>query len=135
MRYEVITDESIRRMVEKFYGRVRQDSVLGPVFEEVLHDKWDDHIARIAEFWSTIILRTGSFQGNVFGKHMALDKIREEHFVHWLSLFRETISETYCDDAAKRFLNTADRIAGSLQLGFFNERTVTFESLGNNPVA
>ncbi len=133
MRYEIITDESIREMVEKFYGRVQQDSVLGPVFEEVLHGKWDDHIARIAEFWSTIILRTESFQGNVFGKHMALEKIRREHFVHWLLLFRKTVSETYCDDAAEKFLKAADRIAGSLQLGFFNERSVTFESLSNDP--
>lgn len=124
MQADSITPESIVQLIDLFYARVRRDSVLGPVFEKALPRSWDAHIARIAEFWSSILLGTQSFQGNVFARHMALEGIREEHFVRWLSLFKQTVLERYDTQPAGRFLAVADRVAGSLQLGFFDRHTV-----------
>lgn len=124
MKFETITEDSIRVLVDTFYDGVRKDAVLGPVFEEALHGAWDTHMPRMYAFWSTVLLGTSSFQGNVFGKHMALSGIREEHFVRWLSLFKDTATRLFEDAAAAEMLEIADRIAGSLQLGYFGERTV-----------
>ena len=44
---------------------------------------------------------------------MALEGIREEHFVRWLSLFKQTVLERYDAQTAGRFLAVADRVAGS----------------------
>lgn len=117
-----ITEESIRRMVDTFYERVRNDELLGPVFENVLHDQWDAHMPKMYDFWSTVLLGSGRFQGNVFGKHMVLPGITKEHFVNWLALFNATVTEIYDADTAQPILEVAGRIAESLQLGFFGER-------------
>lgn len=124
MKFQAITEESIRVLVDTFYDGVRKDDVLGPVFENKLHGKWSAHLPRMYDFWSTILLSTGKFQGNVYGKHMALTGIEKEHFVRWLSLFKNTVTNIYDGEAAIEILETADRIAGSLQLGFFGERPV-----------
>lgn len=124
LKFQAITEESIRILVDTFYVAVRKDEVLGPVFENALQGRWSTHMPRMVDFWSTILLSTGKFQGNVYEKHMALKGIEKEHFVRWLSLFKMVVTHLYGDDATIKILQTADRIAGSLQLGFFGERPV-----------
>jgi hemoglobin len=121
MRDNVITEESIREMVDLFYSRVREDAVLGPVFEQQLAGKWHEHMPRMYAFWTKVLLGHGEFQGNVFGKHMALSGIEKEHFVHWLALFRQTVQEVFGDAETADIIEVAERIAGSLQLGYFGE--------------
>ena len=108
-------------MVDTFYARVREDAVLGPVFASKLAGRWDQHMPRMYAFWTKVLLGTGQFDGNVFGKHMALEGISREHFVRWLALFRMTAIEVFGIDAAAAPIQVAERIAGSLQLGFFGE--------------
>lgn len=119
-----VTPESIRLLVDTFYARVQQDEVLAPVFDKALHGDWAGHLPRMVEFWSTVLLGTRSFQSNVFGKHMALDGVTPEHFVRWLSLFKDTVTQLFDESTACEILLVADRIAGSLQLGYFGERRV-----------
>ena len=123
-KFRVITEESIGLLVNTFYERVRGDDLLGAVFERILHDKWPTHLPRMVDFWSSILLGSGRFQGNVFGKHMALEGIETAHFVRWLALFKSTVMALFEGDEATRILEVADRIAGSLQLGFFGIRDV-----------
>lgn len=119
-----ITELSIRRLVDTFYARVRADAVLSPVFEEKLAGKWDVHMPRMYAFWTKVLLGTGEFQGNVFGKHMALAGIEKQHFVRWLTLFKLTAIEIFGVDDAKAPLRVAERIATSLQLGYFGEAEI-----------
>jgi truncated hemoglobin YjbI len=116
-----ITEASIPEMVDKFYARVREDAVLSPVFETQLAGKWDQHMPRMYAVWTKVLLGTGEFQANVFGKHMALNGISKEHFVRWLALFRMTAIEVFGIEEAAAPIEVAERIASSLQLGFFGE--------------
>jgi hemoglobin len=116
-----ISESSIPLLVDTFYARVRKDAVLSPIFERRLAGKWDEHMLRMYAFWTQILLGSGDFQGNVFGKHMALSGIEREHFVRWLALFRMTAVEVFGIDGAKVPIKVAERIAASLQLGFFGE--------------
>jgi hemoglobin len=116
-----ITETSIPEMVDKFYARVREDPVLSPVFESQLAGKWDQHMPRMYAFWTKVLLGTGEFESNVFGKHMALTGITREHFVRWLALFKMTAVEVFGIDEAGIPITVAERIAASLQLGFFGE--------------
>lgn len=120
----VITEENIRRMVDGFYDSVRRDEVLGPVFEQALSHGWDAHLPRMYDFWSTVLLGTRKFQSNVFGRHMALSGIEKEHFVRWLALFRDTVRRMYAREQADEIVLIAERIAGSLQLGYFGKEVV-----------
>jgi hemoglobin len=116
-----ITAASIPVMVDAFYARVRDDAVLGPVFAGKLEGKWDQHMPRMYAFWTKVLLGTGEFEGNVFAKHMALNGIGKEHFVRWLALFRMTAIEVFGIEESTAAIQVAERIAGSLQLGFFGE--------------
>lgn len=121
---DTMTETSIRDMVDTFYARVREDAVLSPVFERMLAGKWDMHMPRMYAFWTKVLLGTGEFQGNVFGKHMALEGIEKEHFVHWLALFKMTAIEVFGPDHADVVIEVAERIAASLQLGYFGKQLV-----------
>lgn len=116
-----ITPSTIVQLVDTFYSRVREDPVLGPVFEEKLAGHWHEHMPRMVAFWTKVLLDTGEFQGNVFGKHMALSGIGREHFVRWLTLFRMTAIEVFGTEDCAEAIVVANRIASSLQLGFFGE--------------
>lgn len=119
-----ITPDNIRRMIDGFYDQVRRDDVLGPVFDEALPHGWNEHLPRMVEFWSTVLLGGGNFHGNVFGKHMVLHGIEKEHFVRWLAMFRQTVTSLYATAPAEEILLVAERIAGSLQLGYFGKKVV-----------
>ncbi|MET0857197.1 MAG: group III truncated hemoglobin [Telluria sp.] len=116
-----ITAASIPVMVDAFYARVRDDAVLGPVFASKLEGRWDQHMPRMYAFWTKVLLGTGEFEGNVFARHMALNGISKEHFVRWLALFRMTAIEVFGIEESAAAIQVAERIAGSLQLGFFGE--------------
>jgi len=121
MSSSAITPASIVQLVDAFYARVRDDAVLGPVFDAKLAGRWHEHMPRMYAFWTKILLGTGEFQGNVFGTHMALSGIEAEHFVRWLTLFRLTAIEVFGTEGADEAMLVAQRIAQSLQLGFFGE--------------
>lgn len=125
MKYSTINEEALTRLVYRFYADVRADALIGPVFEASLHDKWDVHLPRMVQFWSTMLLGTRDFSGNVYGKHMALDGIEPEHFKRWLTLFQRTVQHLFEPAPAETIMTIADRIAASLQLGFFGEHLVS----------
>src|SRR6478609_5453033 len=104
-----ITPSTIVQLVDTFYARVREDAVLGPVFEEKLAGHWQEHMPRMYAFWTKVLLDTGEFQGNVFGKHMVLSGIESEHFVRWLTLFRMTAIEVFGVEGASEAILVANR--------------------------
>jgi hemoglobin len=116
--------ESIATLVHTFYDGVRTDPSLGPVFEQALGAHWDTHLGRMVDFWCTTMLKTQQFQGNVFGKHMALNGIEPEHFQRWLGLFEATAAKLFDQPLADEFILVARRIAASLQYGFFGKVVV-----------
>ncbi len=125
MKYSSITENSLSCLVYRFYADVRADDLIGPVFEAALHDKWDIHLPRMVQFWSTMLLGTRNFSGNVYSKHMALDNIQSEHFNRWLTLFQRTVWHLFEPAPAETIMAITDRIAASLQLGYFGEHLVS----------
>jgi len=101
-----ITDiDSIKLFVDEFYGKVRRDSLIGPVFLQVLPGDWQPHLEKMYAFWNAVLFGVAGFKGNPFSKHAPL-KIEQEHFDRWLSLFAETIDAHFegavADDTKKR---------------------------------
>ena len=50
----------------------RRDERLGPVFEAHVHE-WDVHLARMTDFWSAALLRSGRYSGRPVERHRAID--------------------------------------------------------------
>lgn len=111
-----ITEELIRDLVHAFYARVRKDDLLGPIFNREVDD-WDEHLARLCDFWSSVMLMTGRYHGAPMPAHARLDEVGPAHFAHWLELFEATARDVCPAEAAAMFVDRARRIARSLQMG------------------
>lgn len=110
-----INEQVIRRLVHAFYGRVRSDDVLAPIFESRIRD-WKPHLERMCAFWSSVALMTGRYHGRPMPAHAPLP-IGADHFDRWLSLFSETAIEVCTPAGADLLIGKAHMIASSLQMG------------------
>jgi hemoglobin len=114
--HPAITEAMIATLVRKFYAKAREDAVIGPIFMGAVAD-WDEHIANIADFWSSVMLRTGRYHGRPMRPHLILP-LEPRHFDRWLSLFEETAAEVCgAPDIAEAFIVRARRIADSFEMG------------------
>lgn len=111
-----LPDEAgITRLVHAFYARARKDWLLGPVFAAAVED-WDGHLETLVRFWSSVLLRAGSYRGNPMAAHrpLALD---DQHFARWLALWDRTAREVLPREQARHVFETAERIGRSLRIG------------------
>lgn len=111
------TEEDITALVHQFYARVRVDPVLGPIFNAHVHD-WDVHLAKLVDFWSSVLRRTGRFRGSPMTQHAALPGLNAELFRHWLALFEATAASQPNRAMATQAVAAAQRIAQSLWMGY-----------------
>jgi hemoglobin len=116
-----VTEEIIDDVVHAFYGRVRKDPALGPIFNGAIED-WDAHLAKLCDFWSSVLLMSGRFKGAPMAVHARLPNINERHFARWLHIWRETVPEVAPPEAAALFIAKAEMIGQSLQLGIAAQR-------------
>ena len=117
-----IDDNMVERLVRAFYGAIRADDLVGPVFAERITD-WEPHIQRLCEFWSSVALMSGRYHGQPMEKHARLP-VDGRHFDRWLQLFERTAREVCPPAAAAHFIERAQRIAQSLELGIAAGRGV-----------
>ena len=119
-----INEQSIERLVLRFYERVREDPILGPIFDTRIED-WDAHLKTMIEFWSSVMLKTGRFRGRPMEKHQQLVGIEPHHFELWLALFRENAEDLFPPQIAAEFVNRANLIAASLSRGMFRNAAIS----------
>ncbi len=120
-RHAQITEESIRAVVDAFYGKIQADPVLGPVFGRFVED-WGPHLQKMYDFWSSVLLGTGRFKGSPMFAHMKIDDLQPQMFTHWLALFEETCDEVMEQDAATAMITVARRMGANLANGTLEER-------------
>jgi hemoglobin len=111
-----VTEGMIREVVDAFYASVRADARLGPIFNSAVAD-WDAHLERLYAFWSSVLLMTGRYKGTPMQAHASLPGISGDLFDRWLELFRSTVRERCPPQAAALFIDRAERIAQSLEMG------------------
>ncbi|MFT0547246.1 group III truncated hemoglobin [Allopusillimonas ginsengisoli] len=122
-RSELCTEAEISTLVYTFYDKVRADPLIGPVFNNAIHD-WDTHLAIMVRFWSSVLIGSGTYSGAPMPKHVALPGLDADMFVRWLQLFHD-ITETLPNRLfAERAEEAAHRIARSLWFGY---------QMNNNP--
>lgn len=123
-----IDDQMIMRLVFTFYRRIREDDLLGPIFEAHVED-WPQHLYRMCAFWSSVALMSGRYHGQPMPKHMPLP-IDGRHFDHWLALFETTANEVCPPAAAAHFIARARSIAKSLELALASHLGERLEPAG-----
>ena len=112
-----ITPEAIADVVDTFYGRVRHDAMLGPIFARHVND-WGPHMLRMNAFWRSVLLRTGEFQRSDRGSppvlHAAVGGLGADHFARWLTLFSSVLEERLEERPAQTWKGRAQSIGDSL---------------------
>lgn len=104
----------IKKMVDIFYGKVRKDDLIGPIFNDKIQNHWAEHLAKLYSFWQNILLGEQTYSGFPFPPHAQLP-IGKEHFDRWLTLFSETVDSLFIGPIATEAKNRAYKIADIFQ--------------------
>ena len=113
---DLTTRAQVHDLVVAFYREIVFDDVLAPVFGEVAEVDWVEHIPRLIEYWSSILLGTHGFTGSVTKTHRHLHELQPvepEHCDRWLALWVQCVNDGWEGPNAER----AKRYAGSLMEG------------------
>jgi hemoglobin len=112
-----LDEAMIKNVVDRFYALARDDEVIGPVFTTAVPDeRWQAHLDTITDFWSSMLLGTGRYQGRPMPKHLALPYLTDAHFRRWLALFRFTVNELCPPEIAALFIERSERVGNSFRL-------------------
>lgn len=113
MMKDITTEADIKNLIDAFYVRVRQDDVIGYIFNDIAHVDWDHHLPRMYAFWEFLLLGKDTYKGNPFEVHKKLNQmvtLRSDHFDRWVQLFTETIDEHFSGLGAEEAKNKAKLI-------------------------
>ncbi len=122
MKPDIQSRNDIELFIYAFYQKAINDKTIGHFFEHIMGEQFDEHLHTICQFWATLLLQEGSYQGRLIQKHLILDQkhtIEAKHMERWQFLFYETLDQMFAgpiaDDAKRRV-----EIMGSLMLAKIN---------------
>ncbi|RYG21548.1 MAG: group III truncated hemoglobin [Chitinophagaceae bacterium] len=107
---DISTIEDIQLLVNTFYSRVRENELLGPIFNERIGDRWPEHLEKMYRFWQTVLLEVHTYSGSPFPPHAKLP-VSQEHFDNWLKLWHGTVDEFFAGEKAADAKWRGDRMA------------------------
>ncbi len=114
---DLCTEDEIRTLVHRFYGRIQNDPLLSPIFTERITE-WDVHLNKMVDFWSSALRGTARFRGTPMPKHVAIPGLSSALFRRWLALFNETTQTLGNAPLQRRADELAERVAESLWYGY-----------------
>ena len=115
-----VTRGQIAQLVAKFYAKVREPPVLGPVFFAIISrdDKlWRDPESKITDFWCNVLLNERRYVGNPMLVHTVISDLKPHHFAIWLGIFDQTLTQTLSVRDAPDWSFFAHCIGRGLRLG------------------
>lgn len=111
---EILELNDVETLVYTFYDKVKSDQLIGPIFNERIGDRWDEHLEKMVRFWQTVLLGQHTYHGAPFAPHAQLP-VEKEHFDRWLQLFYLNIEEHFTGEKAKEALWRAEKMAEMFQ--------------------
>lgn len=103
------TRAQLDSLLARFYERVRQDPLIGPVFNDVAKVNWEEHLPKIGDFWEQLLFEGKAYKGRPFPPHIPLS-LEAKHFERWLSLFFPTVDELHSGFKAEELKSRAYNI-------------------------
>ena len=113
MKQDITNRSSIETLVNSFYQKVRQDEVIGYIFNDIAQVDWESHLPTMYRFWASVLLGEASFKGNPMRKHILLnaqERLTEVHFDRWLTLWETTVDEHFYGSMATEAKQRAQSI-------------------------
>jgi hemoglobin len=115
MPKEILTLDDVKMLVDAFYTKVQKDELLKEVFNNVIEDRWPEHLEKMYTFWQTVLLGEHTYYGSPFVPHAKLP-VDKKHYDRWLSLFYETLDELFEGEKAEEARWRATKMAQMFQL-------------------
>lgn len=113
-------------VVHNFYDKVREDEILGPIFNTVITD-WEEHLDKLVTFWDMNLFGGKAYTGNPIEAHQHVDRvagpIEPYHFGIWLNLWFETINALYEGDNADVLIRRARKMQTVIMVSIFQGRS------------
>lgn len=122
---DITSIEDIQIMVNSFYEKVRQDDLLGDIFNSIIQDNWAAHLEKMYRFWQTVLLSEHTYYGSPFVPHAKLP-VEKKHFERWKSLFFETVDEHFNGEKAEEAKWRAEKMAAMflMKIEYFKNNQV-----------
>jgi hemoglobin len=127
-QHDILSLEDIKQMVDTFYGKVREDGTLGPIFNERIQDRWPEHLEKMYRFWQTILLEEHTYFGAPFPPHAKLP-VGQQHFEKWLQLFHQTVDELFTGEKAEEAKWRGKKMAQIFQVKIEMNRGTGFTAI------
>ena len=102
---EIKDKKDVVLMVNLFYKQVRENKVIGPIFNEKIGENWDKHLPKMYSFWESLLFNVNSYKGNPLRIHKELNEsfpLEPMHFEEWIGLFNETLNKNFKGDVAEK---------------------------------
>ena len=112
--YQTVTEACIAELVDTFYGKIREDQLLAPIFADAIGTEWEPHLSKMKAFWSSVLLASGTYKGNPMIAHLQLPSLAQHHFERWLRLWRETAAGLCSETVASLLVQRAEMIGERL---------------------
>lgn len=107
---DISTIEDIKLLVDTFYGKVREDQLLSPIFNGVIQDRWPQHLEKMYRFWQTVLLQEHTYYGSPFPPHAGLP-VDQLHFNTWLGIWHQTLDALFEGEKANEAKWRGDKMA------------------------
>lgn len=108
------SESDIKVLVDTFYEKVKDNELIGFIFEDVAKIDWNIHLPRMYDFWGNIAFGLGKYKGNPMQKHIEMSYITtmsHDQFDAWLQVWMETIDELFVGEKAEELKSSATNIA------------------------
>ncbi|WDF69698.1 group III truncated hemoglobin [Sphingobacterium oryzagri] len=125
---DIQTLDDIKLLVNTFYGKVQQDELIGPIFQEKIQDRWPAHLEKMYTFWQTMLLDQHTYTGRPFPPHAQL-AITATHFERWLTIFHDTIADLFEGPLAVEAAARGSKMAALFQIKLDHIRQSPFRPL------
>ena len=103
----------LKKLLQHFYADVRQDAMLGPVFNSKIHD-WPAHLEKIGSFWARQTGAASNYAGGFAAVHLPLG-LQPEHFTRWLGLWERNCRQHLDPSSADWMIGRAHEIGAHLK--------------------
>ena len=93
-RKDIETLEDVQLLVNEFYGKIRKNPLLQDIFNQVIQNRWPEHLAKMYTFWQTVLLDKHTYFGRPLVPHIELPVVAI-HFEEWIKLWYGTLDELF----------------------------------------
>lgn len=94
---EIESKADVELLIDTFYQKLVKDEVVSHFFA---HLDLKEHLPRVVQFWSFILLDEAGYSANMMTKHASLN-LDEASFDRWLKLFHETVDQFFTGEKAE----------------------------------